>query len=61
MVGITPQPKSLEDRVLLLEAALADIQEWKANRAARDQWILGTLIGLAGVLALFVVAYVRIP
>lgn len=59
MVDVAPIPKSEGDRVLLLEAAVTDLQQWRAARASRDTYIVSTLIGLAGVLAVFVVAYVH--
>lgn len=59
MVEIVPRSETLEDRVLLLEAAVADLEEAEKSRKDRDHYIVGTLIGIVSVLAIFIVAYVH--
>ena len=58
MPDIAPQPKSLEDRVLLAEAALADLQEWKKDREDRDRWLVGTVIALVAIVLSVVIPFI---
>lgn len=50
MPDVVPQPKTIEDRVLICEAALQDYQQWRRDRVARDWAIVGSILTLAGLM-----------
>jgi predicted membrane channel-forming protein YqfA (hemolysin III family) len=70
MPDVQPAPKTENDRILVLECAMEDVQkgqadwkqewkDWKQERSTRDQWLVGAIISIAGVVAVVVVAYVH--
>jgi hypothetical protein len=46
------------ERILQLEWKVKQLNKFNKDRKSRDRWIVGSILTIAGVVAVFIVAYV---